>query len=39
MNSKYMRDETFGGIFPFKPNFKEINGLQMHCIDEASHFL
>jgi len=36
MNRKYMRYETFDGTFPFKPNFKEINGFQMHYVDEGS---
>ncbi len=30
-----IRDETFDGTFPFKPNFKEINGFQMHYVDEG----
>ncbi len=36
MNRNYMRSETFEGTFPFKPNFKEINGFQMHYVDEGS---
>jgi pimeloyl-ACP methyl ester carboxylesterase len=31
-----MKNETFEGSFPFKPNFKEINGFQMHYVDEGS---
>jgi pimeloyl-ACP methyl ester carboxylesterase len=30
-----IRGETFHGTFPFKPNFKEINGFQMHYVDEG----
>jgi haloalkane dehalogenase len=30
-----IRNETFDGTFPFKPNFKEINSFQMHYIDEG----
>ncbi len=30
-----IRNETFDGTFPFKPNFKEINGFQMHYVDEG----
>ena len=32
---EYIRNETFDGTFPFKPNFKEINGFQMHYVDEG----
>jgi len=28
-------NETFNGTFPFKPNFKKINGFQMHYVDEG----
>lgn len=35
MNRKYMRNETFENTFPFKPNFKDINGFDMHYIDEG----
>ncbi|MFX0133394.1 MAG: alpha/beta fold hydrolase [Candidatus Hodarchaeota archaeon] len=35
MKRKYMRNETFEGTFPFKPNIKEINGFDMHYVDEG----
>ncbi|MFX0069981.1 MAG: alpha/beta fold hydrolase [Candidatus Hermodarchaeota archaeon] len=35
MNRKYMRNETFENTFPFKPNFKTINGFEMHFVDEG----
>jgi len=28
-------NETFGGTFPFKPNFFEGNGFKMHYVDEG----
>ncbi len=31
----YMRNETFEGTFPFKPHFREINGFDMHYVDEG----
>jgi haloalkane dehalogenase len=31
-----MRNETFNGTFPYEPHFKEINGFEMHYIDEGS---
>ncbi len=30
-----MKDETFDDTFPFTPNFMEINGFNMHYIDEG----
>ncbi|TFG04613.1 MAG: alpha/beta fold hydrolase [Promethearchaeota archaeon] len=30
-----IRDETFEGTFPFRPHYKEINGFQMHYVDEG----
>jgi haloalkane dehalogenase len=35
MKRDFLRNETFEGTFPFKPNYKEINGFQMHYIDEG----
>ena len=28
-------NETFGGTFPFKPNFFNGNGFKMHYVDEG----
>jgi haloalkane dehalogenase len=30
-----IRYETFDGTFPFRPKFREINGFQMHYVDEG----
>jgi haloalkane dehalogenase len=30
-----LRDEAFDGTFPFKPRFRQINGFQMHYVDEG----
>jgi len=30
-----IRSETFDRTFPFKPNFRETNGFQMHYVDEG----
>ena len=30
-----LRNETFNGTFPFKPHFRQINGFQMHYVDEG----
>jgi haloalkane dehalogenase len=30
-----LRNETFDGTFPFKPHFRQINGFQMHYVDEG----
>ncbi|MHA1893595.1 MAG: alpha/beta fold hydrolase [Candidatus Helarchaeota archaeon] len=30
-----IKDETFEDTFPYKPNYKEINGFQMHYVDEG----
>jgi len=30
-----IKDETFGGTFPFVPHYREINGFQMHYFDEG----
>jgi len=35
MNRDFMKFETFDGTFPFKPNFKKINGFNMHYVDEG----
>ncbi len=35
MDRLFLKDETFEGTFPFKPNYQEINGFQMHYIDEG----
>ena len=35
MKREYMRNETFEGSFPFKSNIKEINGFDMHYVDEG----
>ena len=32
---KSIKNEDFQGTFPFKPNYKEINGFQMHYVDEG----
>ncbi len=31
-----IRDETFDGTFPFAPQYLDINGFQMHLVDEGS---
>jgi pimeloyl-ACP methyl ester carboxylesterase len=31
-----IRDETFEGTFPFAPHYLDINGFQMHYVDEGS---
>jgi len=31
-----LKDETFGGTFPFTPHYHERNGFQMHFVDEGS---
>lgn len=31
-----IKDETFGGTFPFSPRYHEVNGFQMHFVDEGS---
>lgn len=33
--TKAIINETFDGTFPFRPNYKKINGFQMHYIDEG----
>lgn len=35
MQRDFLRNETFDGTFQFKPNFKEINGFNMHYVDEG----
>lgn len=30
-----LKDETFGGAFPFTPHYLTVNGYQMHYIDEG----
>lgn len=35
MKRDFLINETFDGSFPFKPNFKNINGFEMHYIDEG----
>ena len=35
MKRDYLRDETFGDSFPYKANYQEINGFQMHYVDEG----
>lgn len=30
-----LRNETFDGTFPFKPHFRQVNGFQMHYVDEG----
>ncbi len=30
-----IKDEDFDGTFPYKPNYKKINGFQMHYVDEG----
>jgi len=29
-----IRNETFGGTYPFKPNYVTVNGLRLHYVDE-----
>jgi haloalkane dehalogenase len=36
MKRDFLRDETFEGTFPYKPHYQEINGFQMHFIDEGN---
>lgn len=31
-----LRDETFGGTFPFAPRYHEVNGFAMHFADEGA---
>ena len=35
MELKQLQSETFGGSYPFKPNFMSIGGLQGHYVDES----
>ncbi len=35
MNRDFIKFESFDGTFPFKPNFKNINGFNMHYVDEG----
>lgn len=30
-----IRDETFGGTFPFAPHYHTVNGFEMHYVDEG----
>jgi len=30
-----IQKETFGGTYPFKPNYVTVNGLRLHYVDEA----
>lgn len=30
-----IRDETFGGTFPFAPHYHAVNGFEMHYVDEG----
>ena len=30
-----IRNETFGGTYPFKPNYMTVNGLSLHYVDES----
>lgn len=36
MKRDYMKQETFEGSFPFEPHFEEINGFEMHYVDEGA---
>lgn len=36
MKRDYLRDETFGNTFPYKAHYQEINGFQMHYVDEGN---
>lgn len=36
IDREYMRNETFDGTFPFEPHFMEMNGFQMHYVDEGT---
>ena len=29
-----IQNETFGGTYPFKPNYLTVNGLRLHYVDE-----
>jgi pimeloyl-ACP methyl ester carboxylesterase len=31
-----IKDETFGGSFPFAPHYHSINGFDMHYVNEGS---
>lgn len=31
-----LRDETFGGTFPFAPRYRDVNGFRMHYVDEGA---
>lgn len=35
MDRDFLKDETFGGTFPYEPHFIEINGFNMHYVDEG----
>jgi haloalkane dehalogenase len=35
MKRDYLREETFGNTFPYKAHYQEINGFQMHYVDEG----
>ncbi|MHA1229562.1 MAG: alpha/beta fold hydrolase [Candidatus Helarchaeota archaeon] len=36
MDRNFLKNETFDGSFPFKPNYLVINGFNMHYVDEGS---
>lgn len=36
MKRDYLREETFGDTFPYKAHYQEINGFQMHYVDEGN---
>lgn len=35
MKREFLKDETFNGTFPYQAHFLEINGFQMHFVDEG----
>jgi haloalkane dehalogenase len=36
MDRNFLKNETFEGTYPFKPNFHKINGFDMHYADEGN---
>ena len=36
MKRDYLREETFKDTFPYKAHYQEINGFQMHYVDEGN---
>ena len=35
MKDRRIRRETFGDTYPFAPNYRHVNGFDMHFVDEG----